>query len=118
GLRNGEGFAELTGDVDGTGHLFAHHGRLDRSLGGLADCERSVVLHQYRWRAMITKGLHDPATDRVVANQGERADRDLPTELVAHHGQNAGNGFSARSPGGGGGRVRVDHTADLGHVLV
>ena len=78
----------------------------------------AVVLHQHRRRAMITQGLDDAAADRVVADQGERADRDLPTELVGHHGQDAGNRLSAGSPGGGVGRVRVDHTADLGHVLV
>ena len=116
--RNGEGFAELAGDVDGAGDLLAHHGGLDGGLGGRADGEGPWFCINTAGERWITQGLDDAAADRVVADQGERADRDLPTELVGHHGQDAGNRLSAGSPGRGVGRVRVHHTADLGHVLV
>src|SRR5690606_3487954 len=41
-----QGFAELPGDVDGTGDVLAHHGGLDGGLGVLADGEDAVVLHE------------------------------------------------------------------------
>ena len=49
----------------------------------------AVVLHQHRRRAMTAQRLDDPPADRVVADQRERADRDLAAELVGHHRQHA-----------------------------
>ena len=62
--------------------------------------------------------LDDPAADRVVADQRERADRDRPAELVGHRGEHARHRLGARRPGRGVGAVRVHLAVDLGHVPV
>ena len=68
--------------------------------------------------AVAAQRLDDAAADRVVADQRERADRDLAAELVGHHGQHARDRLAARRPGGGIGGVGVHDAADVGHVPV
>src|SRR5699024_7700064 len=68
--------------------------------------------------AVTLQGLHDAASDGVVADDREGADGDRPAELVAHHREHAGDLLAARGPGGGVGGVGVDHAARLLHVRV
>src|SRR5699024_544024 len=79
---------------------------------------RAVVLHQHGGAAVTLQGLHDAASDGVVADDREGADGDRPAELVAHHREHAGELLAARGPGGGVGGVGVDHAAHLLHVRV
>src|SRR3954471_21061446 len=74
--------AELTGDVHGAAHVFAHHRRLDGSTGIDPDGERPVVLEEDGAAAVRAQRLDDGPTDRVVADAGERRDRYLSAELV------------------------------------
>ena len=67
---------------------------------------------------VAAQGLDDAPADRVVADQGERPDRDLAAELVGHRGEHAGDGLAARGPGGGVGGVGVHDAADVRHVPV
>ena len=87
-----------------------------RAVG--ADGEDAVVLHQHGRRAAAAQRLDDAAADRVVADERERADRDLAAELVGHHRQHARDRLAARRPGGGVRRVGVHDPADLGQLAV
>ena len=69
-------------------------------------------------RAAAAQGLDDAAADGVVADQRERADRDLAAELVGDHREHARDRLAARGPGGGVGGVGVHHPADVGQVPV
>ena len=77
-----------------------------------------MVAHDDRRRARFAQGVDDATPDRVVANESKRTDGHGAAELVAHHGQDAGNLFTARRPGGGVGGVRVHDTAHLAHVTI
>ena len=57
--------------------------------------------------------VDDPAADLGVADQRERADRDLAAELVGHRGQHARDRLAARGPGRRVGAVRVHDPADV-----
>src|ERR1700752_1247482 len=69
--------AERACEVDGPGHVLAHHRGLDRVSGGRADREHAMCAHQDRGRVMALERLHDPAADRLVSDQRERADGDV-----------------------------------------
>ena len=49
-------------------------------------------------RAVPGQGLHDALADVVVADQRERADRDLAAELVGHRGEHAGDWLGPGRP--------------------
>ncbi len=83
-----------------------------------ADRERAVVLHQHGARPMAAQRVDDSAADRVVADDGERSDRDRAAELVGHPGDHAGHLLAARGPRDRVGGVRVHDSADLGHLAV
>src|SRR3954454_23867257 len=78
----GNGGAEAPCEMHGACDVLAH----DRGLDGVAltatDGEDSVAAHQHRRRAVILERLDDPAADLLVADQRERADRDVAAELV------------------------------------
>ena len=116
--RDRHRLAELAGEVHGLGNLLAHHRGLDGVTAVLADGEGAVIGHQDGPRVRVGEGLDDPPPDRVVPDGREGLDRDLPAELVAHHGQHARHRLAARGPGRRVGRVGVDHPADLRHVAV
>ena len=115
---SGCGSPELTGQVHGAGDVLGHDGGLHRGLRARADREDAVVLHEHRRRAGARQRLDDALTDRVVADQRERPDRDRAAELVGHRGQHARDLLAARGPGGRVRAVRVHLPADLGQVPV
>jgi len=116
--RREERLPELAGDVHRARHLLDHHGRLDRGLGVLADRERPVVAHEHGWAPGLPQGLDDAATDRVVADERERADRHRAAELVGHHRQDARHGLAARGPCRRVRGVRVHDATDIRHIPV
>src|SRR3954467_9677665 len=73
--------AERTCEVDGPSHVLAHHGGLDGVSGGGADREHAVRAHEHCGGMVALQRLHDPAADRLVADQRERADGDVAAEL-------------------------------------
>ena len=112
------GRAELPGDVHGAGDVLEHHRGLDRVPGVASDGERAVVRISTARDRLPAQRLDDAAADGVVADQGERPDRDLAAELVGHHREHARDRLAARRPGRRVGRVGVHDAADLGHVPV
>ena len=87
------------------------------ALARPADREHAVVGMQHRRRAVAGQGRDDALADVVVADDRERADRDLAAELVGHRGDHARDRLAARRPGAVAYvRVGVHHAADLGHV--
>ena len=62
------------------------------------------------------EGLHDPASDRVVPDQGEGPYGNQAHRTRRRHGQHAGDRLAARSPGRRVRRVGVHHAADLRHA--
>jgi len=50
-----------------------------------------VLSHQDSGGAGLPQRLDDPAANRVVADERERSDRDVTSELVGHHRQHAGD---------------------------
>src|SRR6185369_10649584 len=113
--RDGRRLAQLPGDMDGARHVFAHDRRLHRGAGVPADGEDTVVSHEYRRRPVPGQRRDDALTDVVAADERERADGDLPTELVRHRGEHTGDRLTACGPRRGVGAVRVHDAADLGH---
>ena len=101
------------GDVDRPGDLLAHGGGLDRGAGVAPNGEGPVIGHEHRRRLRAGQGLHNAAPDGVVPDEGEGPHGDGAAELIAHHGQGAGDRLAARRPGGGVGGVGVDDAADL-----
>src|SRR3954471_20179016 len=65
--------AERAREVNGPSHVLAHHRGLDGVSGGGADREHAVRAHEHRARVVALQGLHDPAADRLVADQREGA---------------------------------------------
>ena len=57
--------------------------------------------------------LDDAAADLLVADQRERADRDLAAELVGHRGQHARDRLAAAAHAVAYGAVRVGDAADV-----
>ena len=98
--------------------VLAHHRGLDRGPGVAADREDAVVLHQHGGRAGARQRRDDALADVVVADEGERADRDRAAELVGHGGQHARDRLAPGRPGRRVGRVGVHDAADLGHLPV
>src|SRR3954464_14898748 len=80
----GDGSAEGPCEMHGACDVLAH----DRGLDGVAwtatDGEDSVAAHEHGGRAVLGERVDDPAADLGVADQGERADRDVAAELVGH----------------------------------
>src|SRR4051812_32330309 len=68
---------ERAREVDGAGDVLAHDRRLDRVARGGADREHAVAAHEHRRRAMAGERLHHRAADLLVADEGERRERDL-----------------------------------------
>lgn len=105
-------------DVDGSRGILDHDGGLHRVLRGDSDGEGAVVAHQDSSGAMTAERLDDPAADRVVADDRERADGDRAPEFVGHAGDDARDLLPPRGPRHGVGRVGVDHSAHLRHVPI
>src|SRR3954451_6383717 len=116
--RDRQRVAAVAGDVDGARDVLEHHGCLDRVARRDADRERPVVAHQDGPRPVPLQRLDDAAADRVVADDGERTDRDGAAELVGHAGEHARYLLAAHRPGHGVRRVGVHDTADFGQVPV
>ena len=114
----GTGVPSWLGEVHGARRVLAHDGGLHRVAAVRADREHAVVGEQHRSRAVAGERRHDRPTDRLVADDRERRDRDLAAELVGHAGDHARDRPMTRSPRGGVRRVGVHHAADVGHVPV
>src|SRR3954453_20062636 len=85
----GDGCAEGPCQMHGACDVLAHDRGLDRVAWTATEGEDSVAAHEHGRRAVLGEGPDDPAADPGVADQGERADRDLPAELVGHRGEDA-----------------------------
>src|SRR5215218_1719120 len=64
------------GEMDDPRGVLAHHGGLDRLARAGADSEHAVVAHEDGGGALRGDCVDDSAADLLVADQGERADRD------------------------------------------
>ena len=87
---------------------------LTASRGGAADGEDAVIAHQHRRRSMPGEQLDDPAADLLVADPGERPDRDLTAELVRHRGEHTRDRLAAGGERRRVGAVGVGDAADVG----
>src|SRR6478609_4171610 len=85
----GDGGAEGPCEMHGACDVLAH----DRGLDGVArtatDREDAVAAHEHGRGAVAVERVDDPAPDLGVADQGERADRDVAAELVGHGREHA-----------------------------
>src|SRR4051794_26164386 len=117
GLERLDG-AERPGQVDRARDVLAHDRRLDSVARARADREDAVGAHEDRGRAMAGERLDDAAPDLLVADERERADRDLATELVRHRGHHAGDRLAVDRPRGRVRAVRMGDATDVGHLAV
>src|SRR6478735_3382522 len=83
--RDARRLTELARDVHRSGDVLAHDGSLDGGAGVLAAGEDAEVAHQDGRGPAVGERVDDAPPDGVVADQGERPDRDVAAELVSHH---------------------------------
>src|SRR5215208_4724573 len=77
-----DGLAVDPCEMHGACDVLAHDRGLDGVAGTATDGEDSVAAHQHGRRAVGAERLDDAAPDLGVADQRERADRDVTAELV------------------------------------
>src|SRR3954447_21180138 len=90
---------ERARQVDDPRGLLAHDGGLERLARAAAQREHAVGAHEHGGRAVAGKRLDDATADLLVADQGERPDRDLAAELVCDRGHRARDRLAAHRPG-------------------
>jgi hypothetical protein len=117
-LWDGDERTALSGQVHCARRIFDENRCLHCVLGRHADRERAMVSHEHGAGAVAGKGLDDAASDRVVPDHGERANRHRAAELVGDARCHTWDLLAADRPRHRVRRVGVDDAADLGHLPV
>ena len=103
----------------GAGDVLAHHRRLDRAAGVLADGEHAVVLHEHRRRAVAAAASRrrraDVESSPISANGPTGISPPNSSAIIV---STHGIGLAARGPRRRVRRVGVHDAADLGQVPV
>ena len=92
--------AELPGDVNGSSDVFTHYRRFDGVFYCASDSEYAVITHKDNRRTGSSQCFCHQATNILITNGSEWANRDFAAKLIRHRGEDTRNGFTPGSPRG------------------